>query len=55
MLRRQWVREDDLARDLKLHAKQLRNIIRHFEEQKLVTRYHRKEVCAETMFFQIDI
>lgn len=45
--RKQWVREEDLAKELKLHAKQLRKIIRHFEEQNLIMRDHRKEVCAE--------
>lgn len=46
------MREEDLAKELKLHAKQLRKIIRHFEEQNLIMRDHRKEVCAEkkTMF-----
>lgn len=45
--RRQWVREEDLAKDLKLHSKQLRRTLRFFEEEKLVTRDHRKEVCFE--------
>lgn len=43
-LRRQWVREEDLAKALKLHTKQLRRALRFFEEEKLVTREHRKEV-----------
>lgn len=43
--RRQWVREEDLAKDLKLHSKQLRRTLRFFEEEKLVTRDHRREVC----------
>lgn len=33
-----------MARDLKLHTKQLRRTLRFFEEEKLVTRDHRKEV-----------
>ncbi|KZV22144.1 general transcription factor IIE subunit 1-like [Dorcoceras hygrometricum] len=44
LTRRQWVREEDLAKDLKLHTKQLRRTLRFFEEEKLVTRDHRKEV-----------
>ena len=36
--------EEDLAKDLKLHLKQLRRTLRFFEEEKLVTRDHRKEV-----------
>ncbi|GJY97635.1 transcription initiation factor IIE subunit alpha [Tanacetum coccineum] len=44
LTRRQWVREEDLAKDLKLHLKQLRRTLRFFEEEKLVTRDHRKEV-----------
>lgn len=43
--RRQWVREEDLAKDLKIHLKQLRRTLRFFEEEKLVMRDHRKEVC----------
>lgn len=42
--RRQWIREEDLAKDLKIHTKQLRRTLRFFEEEKLVTRDHRKEV-----------
>ncbi|KAL5726069.1 hypothetical protein ACHQM5_009140 [Ranunculus cassubicifolius] len=45
LTRRQWVREDDLAKDLKLHSKQLRRTLRFFEEEKLVTRDHRKETA----------
>ncbi|XP_042457008.1 general transcription factor IIE subunit 1-like isoform X5 [Zingiber officinale] len=44
LTRRQWVREEDLAKTLKLHAKQLRRILRYFEEEKLVMRDHRKEI-----------
>lgn len=47
-LRRQWVREEDLAKDLKLHSKQLRRTLRFFEEEKLVTRDHRREVRVLT-------
>ncbi|KAF7040637.1 hypothetical protein CFC21_050529 [Triticum aestivum] len=43
LTRRQWVREEDLAKSLKLHSKQLRRVLRFFEEEKLVTRDHRKE------------
>nr|ACF81572.1 unknown [Zea mays] len=43
LTRRPWVREEDLAKALKLHSKQLRRILRFFEEEKLVTRDHRKE------------
>lgn len=44
--RRQWVREEDLAKDLKLHTKQLRRILRFFEEEKIITRDHRREVIV---------
>ncbi|KAL7102372.1 hypothetical protein ACP275_08G116300 [Erythranthe tilingii] len=43
LTRRQWVREEDLAKDLKIHTKQLRRTLRFFEEEKLITRDHRKE------------
>ncbi|KAL8497389.1 hypothetical protein ACS0TY_020907 [Phlomoides rotata] len=45
LTRRQWVREEDLAKDLKLHTKQLRRTLRFFEEEKLITRDHRKETA----------
>ncbi|KAL6131398.1 hypothetical protein ACLB2K_069774 [Fragaria x ananassa] len=45
--RRQWVREEDLAKDLNLNSKQLRRTLRFFEEEKLVTRDHRKERHAK--------
>ncbi|EOA18730.1 hypothetical protein CARUB_v10007312mg [Capsella rubella] len=48
LTRRQWVREEDLAKDLKLAPKQLRKILRNFEEQKLIMRVDRKEVLAAT-------
>ncbi|XP_022679046.1 general transcription factor IIE subunit 1 isoform X2 [Setaria italica] len=43
LTKKQWFREEDLAKALKLHSKQLRRILRFFEEEKLITRYHRKE------------
>ncbi|XWS30949.1 hypothetical protein CRYUN_Cryun23aG0035000 [Craigia yunnanensis] len=45
LTRRQWVREEDLAKELKLHSKQLRRTLRLFEEEKLVTRDHRRETA----------
>ncbi|CAA6654773.1 unnamed protein product [Spirodela intermedia] len=38
LTRRQWVREEDLARSLKVHSKQLRRILRFFEEEKLTVK-----------------
>ena len=49
--RRQWVREEDLAKDLRLHSKQLRRTLRFFEEEKLVTRDHRREVSYAYLLF----
>nr|CAD1821968.1 unnamed protein product [Ananas comosus var. bracteatus] len=43
LTKRQWVREEDLAKSLRLHSKQLRRTLRFFEEEKLITRDHRKE------------
>ncbi|GMH11135.1 hypothetical protein Nepgr_012976 [Nepenthes gracilis] len=45
LTRRAWVREEDLAKDLKLHSKQLRRTLRFFEEEKLVMRDHRRETA----------
>ncbi|KAK2355486.1 Transcription factor TFIIE, alpha subunit [Trifolium repens] len=36
-------KEEDLAKDLKLHTKQLRRTMRFFEEEKIITRDHRRE------------
>jgi transcription initiation factor TFIIE subunit alpha len=44
MVRRQWVKEDDLAKVLRLHPKQLRRTLRVLEEEMLVIREHRREV-----------
>lgn len=42
--RRQWVKEEDLAKVLRLHPKQLRRTLRVLEEEMLVIREHRREV-----------
>uniref|UniRef100_A0A0D9XNV1 HTH TFE/IIEalpha-type domain-containing protein n=1 Tax=Leersia perrieri TaxID=77586 RepID=A0A0D9XNV1_9ORYZ len=36
LTRRQWVREEYLAKALKIHSRQLRRILKFFEEEKLV-------------------
>ncbi|KAJ3676531.1 hypothetical protein LUZ60_003943 [Juncus effusus] len=51
LTRRQWVREEDFAKEIKLHSKQLRKILRFFEEEKLVTRDHRKESAKGSKVF----
>ncbi|MQM05714.1 hypothetical protein Taro_038540 [Colocasia esculenta] len=51
LTRRQWVREEDLAKSLKLHTKQLRRTLRFFEEEKLITRDHRKETAKGAKIF----
>eukprot|EP00250_Pteridium_aquilinum_P007411 c17133_g1_i3 orf=268-1734(+) len=43
LTRRQWVKEDDLAKDLRLHPKQLRRTLRTLEEEALIVREHRRE------------
>ncbi|XP_065860682.1 uncharacterized protein [Euphorbia lathyris] len=55
LTRRQWVREEDLAKDLKLHSKQLRRILRFFEEEKLVTRDHRKETAKGAKMYSAAV
>ncbi|KAF8407866.1 hypothetical protein HHK36_007003 [Tetracentron sinense] len=51
----QWVREEDLAKDLKLHSKQLRCTLRFFEEEKLVTRDHRRETAKGAKIFSAAV
>lgn len=55
LTRRQWVREEDLAKALKLHSKQLRRTLRFFEEEKLVTREHRKETAKGVKIYNAAI
>ncbi|XP_044466766.1 general transcription factor IIE subunit 1 [Mangifera indica] len=55
LTRRQWVREEDLAKDLKLHSKQLRRTLRFFEEEKLVTRDHRKETAKGAKIYSAAV
>ncbi|CAH2039042.1 unnamed protein product [Thlaspi arvense] len=55
LARRQWVREEDLAKALKLHGKQLRKIIRHFEEQGLIVRDHRKETAKNAKMYSAAV
>ncbi|KAG6492800.1 hypothetical protein ZIOFF_047767 [Zingiber officinale] len=55
LTRRQWVREEDLAKALKLHSKQLRRTLRFFEEEKLITRVHRKESAKGAKNFNAAI
>ncbi|MBA0715504.1 hypothetical protein Golax_014397, partial [Gossypium laxum] len=52
---RQWVREEDLAKELKLHSKQLRRILRLFEEEKLVTRDHRRETAKGAKIYSAAV
>ncbi|ANM68050.1 Transcription factor TFIIE, alpha subunit [Arabidopsis thaliana] len=53
--RRQWVREEDLAKEVKRNAKELRKLIRHFEEQKFVMRYHRKETAKRAKMYSYAV
>ncbi|GER31603.1 transcription initiation factor IIE alpha subunit family protein [Striga asiatica] len=55
LTRRQWVREEDLAKDLKLHTKQLRRTLRFFEEEKLITRDHRKETSKGAKIYNAAV
>lgn len=55
LTRRQWVREEDLAKELKLHSKQLRRTLRFFEEEKLVTRDHRRETAKGAKIFSAAV
>ncbi|XP_054792458.1 uncharacterized protein LOC129298075 isoform X2 [Prosopis cineraria] len=55
LTRRQWVREEDLAKDLKLHTKQLRRTLRFFEEEKFITRDHRKETVKGAKMYSASV
>ncbi|GAA0148045.1 general transcription factor [Lithospermum erythrorhizon] len=51
LTRRQWVREEDLAKDLKLQTKQLRRTLRFFEQEKLIAVDHRKETAKSAKIY----
>ncbi|TYI18511.1 hypothetical protein ES332_A07G096000v1 [Gossypium tomentosum] len=55
LTRRQWVREEDLAKELKLHSKQLRRTLRLFEEEKLITREYRKETAKGAKLYNAAV
>ncbi|KAM7479736.1 hypothetical protein LguiA_027949 [Lonicera macranthoides] len=55
LTRRQWVREEDLAKDLKLHTKQLRRTLRFLEEEKFVMRDHRKETAKGAKIYSAAV
>lgn len=55
LTRKQWIREEELAKELKLHLKQLRRILRFFEEEKLVTREHRKETAKGVKIYNAAV
>ncbi|XP_027919942.1 transcription initiation factor IIE subunit alpha-like [Vigna unguiculata] len=55
LTRRQWVREEDLAKDLKLHTKQLRRTLRYFEEEKIITRNHRRETAKGAKIYSAAV
>ena len=49
------MKEEDLAKFLKLHPKQLRRTLRVLEEEMLVVREHRREVCFQLLWCQLCI
>lgn len=55
LTRRQWVREEDLAKSLSLHSKQLRRTLRFLEEEKLVTRDHRRETAKGAKIYSAAV
>ncbi|KAK6934482.1 TFIIEalpha/SarR/Rpc3 HTH domain, partial [Dillenia turbinata] len=55
LTRRQWAREEDLAKELKLHSKQLRRTLRFLEEEKMVSRDHRKETAKGVKVYNAAI
>lgn len=43
LTRKEWIKEDELADELKLHPKMLRRCMRYLEQEGFVQREHRKE------------
>ncbi|GBG71195.1 hypothetical protein CBR_g8498 [Chara braunii] len=52
LTRREWVKEEDLARQLCIHPKQLRRTLRVLEEEMMVIREHRRESVKSTKVLQ---
>lgn len=46
LMRRQWIKEDELAKDLQLHAKQLKKVLKVLQDEGIVVRESRREVGA---------
>lgn len=44
LMRRQWIKEEELAKDLQLHAKQLKKVLKVLQDEGVVVRDSRKEV-----------
>ncbi|WJX36652.1 hypothetical protein P8452_24508 [Trifolium repens] len=55
LTRRQWVREEDLAKDLKLHTKQLRRTLHLFEDEKIITRDNRRETAKGAKIYSAAV
>ncbi|WJX36534.1 hypothetical protein P8452_24400 [Trifolium repens] len=55
LTRRQWVREEDLAKDLKLHTKQLRRSLQLFEDENIITRDHRRETAKGAKIYSAAV
>ncbi|KAE9602247.1 putative transcription initiation factor IIE subunit alpha, TFIIEalpha/SarR/Rpc3 HTH [Lupinus albus] len=55
LTRRQWVREEDFAKDLKLHTKQLRRTLRFFEEEKIIAREYRRETAKGAKIYSAAV
>lgn len=55
LTRRQWVKEEDLAKVLRLHPKQLRRTLRVLEEEMLVIREHRRETVKGAKVYNAAI
>ncbi|RHN42063.1 putative transcription initiation factor IIE subunit alpha, TFIIEalpha/SarR/Rpc3 HTH [Medicago truncatula] len=55
LTRKQWVREEDLAKDLKLNTKELRRRLQSFAEEKIITRDQRKETAKGAKIYSAAV
>jgi transcription initiation factor TFIIE subunit alpha len=44
LMRRQWIKEEELAKDLQLHSKQVKKVVKILQDEGIVVRDSRKEV-----------
>lgn len=51
LMRRQWIKEEELAKDLQLHSKQVKKVVKILQDEGIVVRDSRKEVGFDSVIY----